>query len=101
MPENLSVCVFIFMSKFLWYGGSANLDHVNPNFDPSGLTNSYNINCLSCAIATDVSLSGILVRAMPYVIEENIRAVEEFYGSKFRDILEPKNILEKDLLMVT
>jgi Papain fold toxin 1, glutamine deamidase len=89
------------MNKFLWYGGSANLDHVNPNFDPSGLTNSHNINCVSCAIATDVSLSGILVCAMPYAIKEDIRAVEEFYGSKFRDILIPKDILEKDSLMVT
>jgi Papain fold toxin 1, glutamine deamidase len=89
------------MSKFLWYGGSANLDHINPNFDPSGLTNSHNINCLSCAIATDVSLSGILVRAMPYAIEEDIRAIEKFYGREFRDILKAEDIREKDSLMVT
>jgi Papain fold toxin 1, glutamine deamidase len=88
-------------NKFLYYGGSANLEHVNPNFDPSGLTGPYNINCVSCAIATDVSLGGILVRAVPCAVEDDIILIQKFYGREFRDILRPEDIRGKDQSTVT
>lgn len=91
----------MFMNKFLYHGGSANLEHVNPNFNPSGFRGPYNINCVSCAIATDASLGGIPVRAEPCVVESNIVLIEKFYGREFRDILRPEDIRGKDQSTVT
>jgi Papain fold toxin 1, glutamine deamidase len=86
------------MDYFLHYGGSANLEHVNPNFDRSnsGLTDPHNINCVSCAIATDAHLSGIRVCAFPYDVKEHIEAIQNFYGRRFFDILIPGNICGRD-----
>jgi Papain fold toxin 1, glutamine deamidase len=89
------------MSNFLQYGGSANLQHINPKFYVPEDTNHYEINCVSCAIATDVSLSGILVSAMPYSAKEDTKLIEEFYGREFRNILEPQDIHGEDQSTVT
>ena len=84
------------MSRFLYYGASANLSHINPNYyspeprypDPT------TTNCVSCSIATDVSLAGIPVVASE-VMFLDMWLICEIYGRDFEDILtenEIKNI---------
>ena len=80
------------MSRFLYYGASANLSHINPNYyspelrDPDPTTT----NCVSCSIATDVSLAGIPVVASEFMFSD-IWLICEIYGRDFEDIL-----IEKD-----
>jgi Papain fold toxin 1, glutamine deamidase len=50
------------LGKFLYYGEDAHLSHVNPGFyiQRNDLTkNPYKINCVSCAIATDLNLGDV------------------------------------------
>jgi Papain fold toxin 1, glutamine deamidase len=86
-------------SPFLYYGKDAHLSHVNPDFytdydeeDNDFLPNPYKINCVSCAVATDINLTGIRVRAEPYSTRGQIELIEEFYRGKIIDILKPEDI---------
>jgi hypothetical protein len=90
-------------SPFLYYGKDAHLSHVNPSFyidydeeANDSLLNPYQINCVSCAIATDISLTGIRVRAEPYNMKEEVEALEGFYRGKLIDILQPKDICREE-----
>jgi hypothetical protein len=90
------------LGKFLYYGQDAHLSHVNPDFYRNNrklIDDPYEINCVSCAIATDISLRGIqLIRASPCKIRRDLKVIQdiyEVYGREFKDILEPNDIFRE------
>lgn len=85
---------------FLNYGEDAHLRHVNPDFhrsdDDNSLLNPYQINCVGCCIATDSSLAGVDVRALPFEKRQNVECVQNIYGREFRDILNANDIYREE-----
>jgi Papain fold toxin 1, glutamine deamidase len=79
------------MSKFLHYGASAQFDFVNPNFYPNEnkliaeeATDPYTINCVNCAIATELNIrciQGIDVDVRPFC--SYVSVVETEQGNRF------------------
>jgi hypothetical protein len=72
------------LGKFLYYGQDAHLSHVNPGFYRNNVKliedDPYEINCVSCAIATDISLRGTqIIGALPCE-ERHMRSYKMFMG---------------------
>jgi Papain fold toxin 1, glutamine deamidase len=79
------------MSKFLLYGASADFDFVNPNFYPNEdrlsaeeATDPYTINCVNCAIATEMNIrciQGINVDLEPFL--GYVSVIKTEHGNRF------------------
>ncbi len=90
------------LGQFLYYGQDAHLSHVNPSFyrnNRKPIDDPYAINCVSCAIATDISLRGTqVIRASPCEERQRFEVIQNIYGvygREFEDILEPRDIFRE------